>query len=267
MGIGLESKGPSMHQADIWSADAQPIRIERNAYPRQHRPIMRNKATPNLCHRALGMEGLYGMAAFLPRSKLWTPFYFCSQTSIMTDKCWFVLRHQHYPPPKFPINGAGTVEGPICPGHLIPDLQHLDNVINTKGPEEFPPDMPIHKRTTQEFLRSTESGGDLTVSAGANVPVVAAIGVDINLSTEKTFQKSVSNSWRFAALDTFIVQVTPAYIEDSLDAPEVIQYTRKHKLLGITRSLFMITGLMIARGAKSSSLKHRTTGGGAEVGR
>lgn len=127
--------------------------------------------------------------------------------------------------------------------------------------------MPIYKRTTQEFLRNTEGGGELAVSAGANVPIAAAIGVDVNLSTEKTFQRSVSKSWKFAALDTFIVQVTPAYVEDSMDAPEVIQYRRRHELLGITRSVFMITGLMVARGAKSSSLEQRTTGGGVEVGR
>lgn len=185
----------------------------------------------------------------------------------MTDKCWFVLRHQHYPPPRLPANGVGFAEGPICPGHLIPDLKKLDNVINRKGLEDFPPDMPIYKRTTQGFRRSAEADGELTVSAGANVPVAAAIGVDINLNIEKTFQRSVSNAWKFAALDSFIVQVTPSYVEDSMDAPEVVEYMKKHEVLGISRSIFMVTGLMVARGGSSSSLEQGTTGGGAEVGR
>lgn len=185
----------------------------------------------------------------------------------MTDKCWFVLRHQHYPPPKLPANGVGTAQGPICPGHLIPDLKHLDNVINGKGPEEFPTDMPIYKRTTQDFLRTTEGGRDFAVSAGADVPVAAVIGVGINLRTETTFRRSVSNAWRFSALDTYIVQVTPAYVEDSMDAPEVLEYRKRHEVLGISKSIFMITGIMVARAENSSSLEQRTTGCVAEIGR
>lgn len=127
--------------------------------------------------------------------------------------------------------------------------------------------MPLYKSTTQDFSRSTSRSGEFAVSAGANVPVAAVIGVDVNLSTETTFRRSVSDACRFAALDTFIVQVTPAYVEDSMDAPEVLEYRKRHEVLGIPRSLFMITGLMVARGAKLSSSEQRTTGPGAEIGR
>lgn len=127
--------------------------------------------------------------------------------------------------------------------------------------------MPLYKRTTLDFSRSTKGGREFAVSAGADIPVAAAIGVDVNLSTETTFRRSVSNAWRFSALDTFIVQVTPAYVEDSMDSPEVLEYRKRHEVLGISRSIFMITGLMVARGVKSSSLEQRTTGGVAEIGR
>lgn len=185
----------------------------------------------------------------------------------MTDKCWFVLRHQHYPPPEFPANGVGNVKGPLCPGHLIPDLKSLDNVINPQGPEEYPPDMPVHKRTAHGLVCSTTKEGGLDFSLEAEVPVAAAIGTDVHASTSKAFQKSVQNHWRFSRLDTFILQVTQSYVEDSMDQDAVAQYVAKHKVLGISRSTYMITGVMIARGASLESVAENSKGVSAGLGR
>jgi hypothetical protein len=77
------------------------------------------------------------------------------------------------------------------------------------------------------------------------------------------FKRKIKNYWEFDSLDTFIFQPTSAYIEDSVDDDEVAAYLEK---LGPFRSsrIFMVTGLIIARGAKSktSDVSRREVHGG-----
>jgi len=74
------------------------------------------------------------------------------------------------------------------------------------------------------------------VQAGANVAAV--------------FQKSASNYSNYESLDTSIIQPTMAYIEDSLKTGLVQKELEGRKLLGVSSwTLFMVTGLIIARGA------------------
>ncbi|KAH7311133.1 hypothetical protein BKA65DRAFT_363106, partial [Rhexocercosporidium sp. MPI-PUGE-AT-0058] len=165
------------------------------------------------------------------------------------DKCWFVLRQTHYPPPTLPRNGMGLAKGAICPGHLIPDLKHLDKVINKQGLLEFGPDMPVYPTTAWNLsyeIKKTQ-GGEVGGKAGA--PIAAAVGVTVNAEAKVAFEKSVKNHCEFDTLETFIIQPTREYIEDSLDDDAVTKYIDKIKFFE-KWSIFMITGVAIARGAK-----------------
>lgn len=183
-----------------------------------------------------------------------------------SSKCWFVLRHTHYPAPAFPDNGVGQSKGPICLGHLIPDLQHLDNVINRHGPEEFPPDMPAYLTQARDFNWQSEKDRGVDLSAEVGLPIATAVGVMAKGSASVAFRRSVSNFSEFKSLDTFIVQVTPSYIQDALDAEEVSEYVRKHTKFG-TWSMFMITGIIVAKGGRVSASEggKKGIGGGPGV--
>lgn len=53
----------------------------------------------------------------------------------------------------------------------------------------------------------------------------------------------------YEKLETFIVQPTTEYVENTVDDPQVARYIEKHTTLGFSRSFFLITGIVIARGA------------------
>jgi len=179
------------------------------------------------------------------------------------DKCWFVLKQKHYPPPQ---NGVG----PIQLGHLIPDLKHLNQVINNDpGPTPFPRAMVVYDSRLEDLEWSFGYGHDLGGSGNARVPIPQAAGlVSVGGQAGAEFKKSVSNFWHFEALDTLFIQPTATYIEDSLKGKLVQGYIeKKRNILLNTWSLFMITGLAIARAAKGSQVEERgwSVKGGPEV--
>ena len=167
----------------------------------------------------------------------------------MASKCWFVLQQTHYPPPSFPKNGSGVASGPLCLGHLISDLKHLDNIINRSGPLQIPPDMPIYPTKAWDLTWDMNRSNGVDVSENIGVPIAAAAGLSINLDAGAAFQRTIRNYWEFQSLESFIFQPTSAYIEDSLEDEEVSAYFKKRGLLR-SSSLFMITGIIVARGAK-----------------
>lgn len=170
----------------------------------------------------------------------------------MTTKCWFVLRQTHYPPPDLPEFGVGIAKGPICLGHVIPDLEHLDNVINNKGPNEFPSDMQIYPSTAWDLAWEASRTDGVGLEGTAGAPIAAAAGLEFSLSAGVAFQKSIRNSNQFQKLETFIFQPTAEYVDDTVDDPQVAQYINQHTTLGFSKSIFLITGIIIARGATTS---------------
>jgi len=89
---------------------------------------------------------------------------------------------------------------------------------------------------------------DLSVKALLPIPHTGG-QVSVGGGASYAFKRSVSRFWEFEALDVIFIQPTKAYIEDCLDDDLVKGYIDKHKNLG-SWSLFMITGLTIARGAR-----------------
>ncbi|KAH8692295.1 hypothetical protein BGW36DRAFT_464809 [Talaromyces proteolyticus] len=161
------------------------------------------------------------------------------------EKCWFILRQSHYPPPQDGI-------GPIQLGHIIPDLRRLDQVINaTPGPYPYPRGIAIYK-SRQEIVKSKIDNNDkASLSSSVLVPIPQAAGlVSVGGRIGYAFQRSVARYWEFDALDISFIQPTRAYIEDCLGEDAVKMYIDRHRHLN-SWSLYMVTGLTVARGAKA----------------
>ncbi|KAJ4317176.1 hypothetical protein N0V84_007480 [Fusarium piperis] len=169
------------------------------------------------------------------------------------DKVWFKLRHTHNPAPDVTTLGTSTETGPILLGQFIPDLNHLDQVINRGDIRPFPGDMKVWPSQTIRFRwddsRSTQAG----VSGSARAPAAAAAaGVDIQATASGAFRQSVDNYSEFESLDCYIVNPVKSYINEYLTGGSVAEHVKYDKTLG-TWKLFIITGIMIARGAKTSN--------------
>ncbi|RYP44077.1 hypothetical protein DL768_009422 [Monosporascus sp. mg162] len=173
------------------------------------------------------------------------------------DKCWFVLRQTHYPPPQEEDDGNGATRqsGALCLGHFIEDLKHLDQVINVAGPEPFPLDMPVYRTQPRQFKWEVNKDLGFEASVTAKVPVAAIASVNSKAEVGIALQRSVQRYWEIEQLDTMILQPTRSYINHCLASEPIVEHLKRKKLAG-GWSLFMITGLMIARG--------KVTGGGAE---
>ncbi|UKZ83230.1 hypothetical protein TrVFT333_011036 [Trichoderma virens FT-333] len=171
------------------------------------------------------------------------------------DKCWFVLKQVHYPPPDLPETGIGTANGSISLGHIIPDPVNLDGVINRS--EEgitFTSTARIrHTRTACNWnnVNDLEAGlsSNIQVSMGTGVPVSTA------LQSKLAFKRTSKNHESFDFLDSYIVDVDRKFISRILEKEEVAAHIERIKgvqLLGIGGrwSIWMITGIIVARGAK-----------------
>jgi hypothetical protein len=177
------------------------------------------------------------------------------------DKCWFVLRQTHYPPPTEPESPDERYKGPICLGHIIPDLKSLDQVINTEGPEPYPNIMPVYLTQQWDLTWSEDAHRNRDVSAKAEVP--AAGPVDVKADAGIAFKRSVKNYLEFASLDTAIIQPTASYVKRSLETDLVAQHLESRKVMGMSSwSLFMISGLVIAKGAKKGNRSDTHEAGG-----
>ncbi|KAH6714002.1 hypothetical protein BKA61DRAFT_607020 [Leptodontidium sp. MPI-SDFR-AT-0119] len=200
---------------------------------------------------------------------IYSPFHtpLSIQTSLYQthnmDKCWFVLRQTHYPPPLTPTAGTqARAAGAICLGHLIPDLKHLDQVINSSlGPEPYTATMRVYETSKWGLKWTIDSSSSTSASVKASVPT-GVLPVDVNTCVGAAFKESVTNYWEFDRLDTAIVQPRRAYIDDSLEAEDVQRFLDSKKVLGMKFwTLYMISGIVIARGARIVSAEEKVNSG------
>lgn len=165
------------------------------------------------------------------------------------DKCWFVLRQSHFLAPQYtqPEMARGEATGSLLLGHLVPSLKQLDQVINSEGQIPFQRDMRIEQTTLTDFHWGTAADSGLQTGAKASIPIAAAAGLTIQAGIGAQFEKTVEDSWQFDQLDTQIIRPTRNYIKQCLKLPQVVEHIERVKTLGFCK-LFMISGLMIARG-------------------
>jgi len=176
------------------------------------------------------------------------------------EKVWFKLRQTNYPPPPESsiLKGSDEVDGPIRLGHFVKDLKDIDFVLNRGAILPFPPTMRVFKTTTIDFkwddTRTTDRGFDVKASA----PLASAVGLTLGGSAKLAFSRSVANCEEYEKLDTYIVQPTQAYVTDCLDEDPLETYVENR----LTWSVFMITGLCIARKGRSVASEGRNAEGG-----
>ena len=166
----------------------------------------------------------------------------------MDNEAWIPLKQSHYPPPSIPSMKTGHPTGPLSPGHIIPDLRHLDNVINSNGFEPFPQGMDIMTATLEKNTFKNGVNTEIILQANAEAPIVAMIpGMDASAGAGTNYTNFISNSWEYGRLEEYVVQPTRSYIERCLESEEVKDYIRRRNKMGGWK-VYMITGIMVARG-------------------
>lgn len=172
------------------------------------------------------------------------------------DKCWFVLKQTHYPPPPDESLQKGKPDGPLCLGHLIPSLRQLDQVINVEEFRDFMPKMKVWRSDTIDFTLDQSTGRDVGLSGQASFPIANGIpGVNATASIGALFGKRVANHYQFSRLEKYIVNPTTTWINDSIDTDEVKNYIKRTSRLGRWK-MYLISGIAIARagaGAKTTA--------------
>ena len=181
------------------------------------------------------------------------------------DKCWFVLKQTHYPPPTYVTLPTGEEQqrGWICIGHLLESPKTLDddNPLNGGDPPPYPLDMLIStsKPMNVKWSHSAERGYE--VSGNIDAPVAEAIGITVGADLNLALQNTVKNDWVIDALKVTIARPTQGYVRSSaasVKAPTTVS----------GKEMYMITGLIIAQGHKSgttASGSETTAGGGLKL--
>lgn len=176
----------------------------------------------------------------------------CDQ--IIMEKCWFVLKQSHYPPPRLPKGGIGIANGAISLGHIIPDLFDLDGVINRKEEGiKFTPAARIYHTKSWGLDWNRDKGLEAALAADVTAPMGAGTPISAEEQTKLAFARTEKDHQEFDTLDRYIVQVNRTFIRKLLEDDEVVEHLERTKgvrLLGGQWSVFMITGITVARGAK-----------------
>jgi hypothetical protein len=187
------------------------------------------------------------------------------------EKCWFVLKQSHFPPPDLPDNGIGIANGAICLGNIIPDSKNLDGVINRSDDGiKFTPAVRIYHTESWGLDWKRDKGLEVGGSANASAPIGGAIPVIAEHHTKLAFERTETDHKEFDTLDRYIIQVNRKFIRGILEDEEVaahIERTKGVKLLGIgcKWSVCMITGITVARGAKGESGESRKIEGNTSM--
>lgn len=180
------------------------------------------------------------------------------------EKCWIVLKQSDYPPPHVPESGFGIANGAICLGHIIPDADNLDGVINRSAEGiTFTPAVPIHHTESWWLDWKRDKGVEAGLAAGVAAPMGAGVPASAEQQMKLAFADIEKNHKQFDTLDRYVIQVDREFIETVLEDGAVaahIKKTKGHRLLGIGGqwSVFMITGIMVARGAKGGFGESKT---------
>jgi hypothetical protein len=175
------------------------------------------------------------------------------------EKCWFVLKPSHYPPPHLPKSGLGTGNGAICLGHIIPDLTNLDDVINrSEEGIRFTPSVEVYHTESWGLNWERDTGLEPGLAASLRALIRAGTPPSAKQQAQIAFKRTVKNYKEFDTLDRYIIQADLKFIGTILRDEAVaacIEQTKSVQLLGLgdSWSVFMITGIIVARGVKGKS--------------
>ena len=176
------------------------------------------------------------------------------------ENCWFKLKQTHYVAPDVKTLGTSVETSAICLGHIISDLEHLDQVLNRGQIKPFKKITP-NDAVTREFQvwpsKVTDFDWADTVNVGheahaqAAAPLAGA-GLSGKATIKAIFRESVTNFAHFDSLEYVTFQPDKRYARDACEEVEEVrsEIARQKLLKGGRWSLYMITGLVIARNGK-----------------
>lgn len=162
------------------------------------------------------------------------------------EKVWFKLRQTDYPPPpeEAILSGNGDdSNAPICLGHLVPDLKHLDFPLNSGSILAFPSRMRVFHTHTLDFKWDDTKDKLVGTNLAAGAPILAAAGITVKASLQLAFMRAMENHEAYDRLDSYIVQPNRHYVDECLKRQEL----RAHVEGKAAWSVFMITGIRVAR--------------------
>jgi len=143
----------------------------------------------------------------------------------------------------------------------------VDNIINTGEMPSFDRDMRIFKSDIVNFRFSERGSRANEANAAVEATVDPTASATVNLDAGGMFTRMMGNAWDIDRLETQIFHPTVAYAQQACLVPEVKSWIDKHKLMGAWK-VYMVTGLMIARGAthKSVEASEKDVHGGGGAG-
>jgi hypothetical protein len=146
----------------------------------------------------------------------------------------------------------------MCLGHVIEDLKTLDFTMNADTIEPLPQNMRIFPTRMIDFRWNDARSQENSVDVGGSAPVATAAGVTLGGDIKLAFSRSVNSHEEYERLDKYIMQPTQSYIADCLEEEPIASYIEGKT----TWSMFMVTGLCVARkGTSSASDSSGTTFG------
>lgn len=136
-------------------------------------------------------------------------------------------------------------------GDLIPSLKRLDHRINETSPEPYPFDMPIYTTSSGKLTWTITTPQEYSLSGTLGAPVAALLGCTVSADIELALKKSIRRYSDIEFVDTTIIQPKRSYIDSILENADVSKWIKENRTLGAWR-MYMVSGLIIARGSKSS---------------
>jgi hypothetical protein len=174
------------------------------------------------------------------------------------EKVWFKLRQtDHSPPPEVIIllGDGDDSKGTICLGHFISELMHLDFPLNRGSILPFPRQMTVYRSSVLNFTWDDSKTSAPGINLAAGAPILAAVGVTARASLQTAFMRTTCNHESYDRLDTYTVHPTKDYVERCLERDEIKEHIKRKP----TWSLFLITGIKVARAGKRETRQAKDT--------
>jgi hypothetical protein len=174
------------------------------------------------------------------------------------EKCWFVLKQIHYPPPILPKDGIGIGKGAICLGHVIADATNLDGIINRNDNDdglEFTAAVPVYHTESWGLDWNREQGRQVGGSEKAGAPLGSAVPMTAEHQIKVAFERTETDHKEFDTLDRYIIQPNRRFIDRLLEDEDVADHIERKKGaeifgLGGAWTVYIITGITVARGTR-----------------
>ncbi|KAH7073194.1 hypothetical protein FB567DRAFT_537240 [Paraphoma chrysanthemicola] len=164
----------------------------------------------------------------------------------------------YFQSPRFDINPDEAIAPKL--GSMFRNLDRLTDPLN-KFNESFIPESLQNRSTNDDFKEKTQSG--IVTSLGLNVNALQGLAGTVD--AVYTIARDKQNIYSCEKLETIEFEPDDEYIHSAISASQRVQECLDRAMPGRKR-VFMVTGLKIATGFRSSTSKETTHGPSLAVG-